>query len=121
MADDEVSGGIFADNPWLLIPLTALMIPIIAVITETDAVALQIALGLVVLVIAAAVAARGLMTHRHGLRMAELEAQARLAEADSEQLAQANRIIDQNAKIAELRSALTAQESQTERAREFDS
>lgn len=124
MADDSEAPnnqGLFHQHPWLAIPLLALSVPVVGIVAGTEAIALQIAIGLIALIVTIGLMARSLMTHRHQLRMSELEAQARLAKVDNEQLEQANRIIEQNAKIIELRSALKAQQEQPAPLRELDS
>ena len=92
-------GGL-GDNIWILIPLTALMIPIFGVIGSSDNPAIAWVVAGVIAVAALTVAARSLMTHRHNLKMEELEAQERIARAEREQLSAAERILelDQGAK-----------------------
>lgn len=92
-------------NIWILVPLAALMIPIIAIAGNNPVFwaifAMAVVLG------GGTLAARNLMSHRHELRMAEIEAQAKVMAEERAQLEVANRILD--ADVAELRSQFRAQ------------
>jgi len=82
------------DNIWILIPLTALMIPIFAVIGSSDNPAIAWVVMGVIALAALTVAVRSLMTHQHNLRMEELEARERIARAEREHLSAAERILE---------------------------
>lgn len=79
------------DNVWVLIPLTALSIPIFAVIGDSP---LAWFVGAVIALIAVTLAAGSLMTHRHNLRMQELEAQEKVIRAERDQLTAAERLLE---------------------------
>jgi hypothetical protein len=82
------------DNIWILIPLTALMIPIFAVIGSSNNPILVWVVSGVIILAALTIAARSLLTHNHNLRMEELEAKERIARAEREQLTAAERLLD---------------------------
>lgn len=92
------------DTIWILVPLAALSIPIFAVIGDNTA--LTVAVGVVLAIVAIVIGARSLMTHRHELTMRELEARERIVRAEKEQLTEAQRIIDRDTNIPDLRSAI---------------
>src|SRR5690554_7065345 len=75
------------DNIWILVPLAALSIPIFAIIGEN--VILTSVVSGVIALIAITLAIRSLMTHRHRLKMEELEAKERIVRAEREQLSAA--------------------------------
>ena len=81
-----------SDNVWIVIPLAALSIPILAIMRDTSWIGWVF--GSVVLVVALTLAARSLMNHRHSLKMKEIEAQERLMAAEKEHLASAQRILE---------------------------
>jgi len=96
-----------SDRGWhwaYLIPILALMIPIVA-ITNLDLTAvLTSAMAAVVAAVAAGtVAGRYLLGYRHELRMSELEAQRELTALESRQLSEAQRLLDLDDRIDELR------------------
>lgn len=88
------------DNIWIVIPLTALMIPIFAVIGSSQNPALVWVVAGVIAVAALTVAARSLMTHNHNLRMEELEAKERIARAERDQLSAAERLLELDTGVA---------------------
>lgn len=92
------------DNIWILIPLAALSIPIFAIIGE-NVILTSVIAGLVAL-IGITLALRSLMTHRHNLRMEELEAQERIARAEREQLSAAQRILELDGGAVDLGEAV---------------
>src|SRR5690606_24635628 len=77
---------------WILIPLAALSIPIFGIIGE-NVILTSVVSGVVVL-IAVTLAIRSLMTHRHRLKMEELEARERIIRAEREQLSAAEKILE---------------------------
>jgi hypothetical protein len=81
-----------SENVWILIPLAALSIPVLAIMRDTSWIGWVF--GSVVLVIALTVAARSLLNHRHSLKMKEIEAQERVMLAEQEHLASAQRILE---------------------------
>lgn len=81
-----------SNNIWIVIPLAALSIPILAILRDTPWVGWMF--GAVVLIGALTMAARSLMTHRHDLRMKEIEAQERVARIEQEHLTSAQRILE---------------------------
>ena len=81
-----------SDNVWVLIPLAALSIPILAIFRDSSW--LGWVFGGVVLVTALTIAAWSLMNHRHSLKMKEIEAQERVMLAEQEHLASAQRILE---------------------------
>ena len=81
-----------SDNVWVLIPLAALSIPILAIMKDTSWIGWVF--GAVALVTALTVATRSLMNHRHSLKMKEIEAQERVMLAEREHLASAQRILE---------------------------
>lgn len=89
MGDEHRDG--LGDNIWILVPLAALSIPIFAVVGSGP---LAWVLGGVIALAAVTLAARSLMTHRHRLRMQELEAKERIARAEREQLSAAQRLLE---------------------------
>jgi len=102
-----VAGGF--DAWWVLIPLAALSIPILAVSPV-------MAVGLIALVVIAAgtVATKVLMNHRHNLRLHELGMQQKIAELEASQLESANRVIEQNARLQDLRDAVSVKHEQSQ-------
>lgn len=79
------------DNVWVLIPLAALSIPIFAVIGDSP---LVWVIGGVIALAAVTLAIRSLMTHRHSLKMEELEARERIVRAERDQLSAAERLLE---------------------------
>jgi hypothetical protein len=79
-------------NIWIVIPLAALSIPILAIMRDTSWIGWVF--GGVVLIAALAVAAWSLMRHRHDLRMKEIAAQERLVKIEQEHLASAQRLLE---------------------------
>ncbi len=98
------------DFIWLLPAAMGLSIPIIAV--ADSAIALVI-VGLVLITIVGAGVGMALMTHRHQLRIKEIEAESRLREKSASELDMANRILEQDQRIHDLRSELRAAERTT--------
>ena len=93
MADEHRSGGFLeSGNVWVLIPLAALSIPILAVLTE-DGSDLGWVVGLVLVVAAVTAATRHLLVLRHRLRMQELAAQERISLAERERFAAIDRLV----------------------------
>lgn len=95
------------DSRWhwaYLIPMMALLIPILAV---TDATLDDLVPVLVTLAIIGGLwgAGRNLMGYRHELRMSELEAQRRLAELESERMKEAQKVLDLDDRLADLKHA----------------
>ena len=96
-----------SDGGWhwaYLIPILALMIPIVAITNLDLTEILTSAMAAVVAAIAAGtVAGRYLLGYRHELRMTELEAQRELTALESHQLSEAQRLLDLDDRIDELR------------------
>lgn len=95
-----------ARRPYWIIPASlALLIPIIAVLSEAPT-ALSVLLGSAVL--AAVVLGGGwfLMEERHKLRMKEIEEEARLKNAEHDQLRTVERILNKDDGLQELRQEL---------------
>lgn len=90
MANKQPEG--LGDNIWILIPLAALSIPIFAVVGADSP--LTYAIAGVIALVAVTLAVRFLMTHRHRLKMEELEARERIVRAEREHLSAAERILD---------------------------
>lgn len=89
---------------WVLVPLAALMIPIIAV-ADGNALVL-VGVGAAFLVIVLGVVARSLMDYRHELRLKEIEAERRLIQEDRLRFDDAKRVLDRDSELRELRSAI---------------
>jgi len=84
------------DNPLWLIPASlALLIPVIAVLSEAPAV-LAALVGAAILALAVAGGSWFLMQERHKLRMREIEAEAELQQAARDHLSVAERILDRD-------------------------
>jgi hypothetical protein len=94
------------DNIWILIPLTALMIPIFAVIGSSENPAIAWVVAAVIALGAVTLAIRSLMTHRHNLLMEELEARERITRAEREHLSAAERILELDHGLADLDEAV---------------
>jgi hypothetical protein len=91
------------DNPLWLIPASlALLIPIIAVLSEAPT-ALAVLIGAAILTLAAVGGGWVLMQEGHKLRMREIEAEARVQQAASEHLSVAERILDKDVGVETLR------------------
>ncbi len=94
------------DTGWnwaYIIPILALMIPIVAI--AGDAVAsIAIAAGIIGAVALALGGVRSLMAYRHELRMKEIEAQRDIARLEASRLEQADRILSADDRLAELRA-----------------
>jgi hypothetical protein len=78
-------------NVWVLIPLAALSIPIVAIVGETP---LMWFLGGALLVVAFMLASRNLMALRHRHRLEELEARERIALAERDRLSAVDRMLE---------------------------
>lgn len=81
-----------SNNIWILIPLAALSIPVLAILRDTSWIGWMF--GAVVLIGAISMAAKSLMNHRHELRMKEIEARERVARIEQEHLDSAQRILE---------------------------
>ena len=99
--DKESSPGDFI---WVLPAAMGLSIPIIAVAGSSPWAITVV--GLVLLTIVAGGVSMALMTHRHQLRMKEIEAEVRLRERSQSELDMANRILEQDERIKDLREEL---------------
>lgn len=96
------------DGKWkwvYVVPLMALMIPIIA-ITEIDfnAVLTSSLAAVVVGIGVGTMAARSLLKYRHQLRLKELRAQQELIALESRQLTEAQRLLDLDDTASQMRS-----------------
>ncbi len=94
------------DNLWILVPLAALSIPIIAVLGSADNWVVSAAVVGLMVLIAVTFIIRSLMTHRHNLRMRELEAQERIAHIEQQRLTAAERLLERDDGVADLRDAV---------------
>jgi len=105
MADDK-NEDVGGSDIWILIPLVALCIPIIAILSNTDSLVLDLAMGAVMILTVIGVLTRGLMTHRHRLDIAHMEAQARLAGEEAKRAVETNALLAKNAEVRQLREAV---------------
>jgi len=107
MADDKKNkehvGG---SDIWILIPLAALSIPIISILSDTESLILEVAMGAAMILAILGVLTRGLMTHRHRLDIAHMEAQSRLAGEEAKRAAETNALLAKNAEVRQLRQAV---------------
>ena len=103
--DAQADSGSF-DQWWVLIPLAALSIPILAVSPWMAAGLIGVAL-----IAAGTIAAKIIMNHRHRLKLQELGMRQRIAEAEASQLESANRVIEQNAQMRDLREAINIEDA----------
>ena len=103
--DAQADSGSF-DQWWVLIPLAALSIPILAVSPWMAAGLIGVAL-----IAAVTIAAKVIMNHRHRLKLQELGMRQRIAEAEASQLESANRVIEQNAQMRDLREAINIEDA----------
>jgi hypothetical protein len=96
MADDSAPGrgGGFAssDNIWILIPLAALSIPILAIVGDTP---LVWVLAVVALIGAVTASARYLLQLQHRQRLDEIAARERLAVAERDRYTAVERMLEQ--------------------------
>lgn len=92
------------DRIWILVPLAALCIPIFAVIGDNTP--LLILIGGLLALAGVVLAARSLMTHRHNLTMKELDARERITLAERAQLTEAQRILELDDRLPDLKSAV---------------
>jgi hypothetical protein len=84
--------GFFAsDNVWILIPLAALSIPILAVTGDSP---LVWVIGALAVIAAITASTRSLLGDRHDLRLREMAVQERLAVAERERLAAVDRVLE---------------------------
>ncbi len=91
------------DNPLFLIPASlALLIPIIAVLSGAPTI-LSILVGSALIVLVAVGGGWFLMQEHHKLRMREIEAEARAQQAASDHLSVAERILDKDVGVEQLR------------------
>ncbi len=93
------------DGSWnwaYLIPITALMIPIIALLEVTAAELLPLLITIVA-VAAVTIGVKSVLGYQHKLRMEELEAQKEIAALEAQQLSAAQRVLDLDEPAAELR------------------
>lgn len=93
-----------SDSLWVLVPLAALMIPIIAVSDGNTVLVWAIAAAFVIA--AGGLVGRSLMDRAHRHRLAEMEAKARLEAAERERLREANRVLDTDDRVRELRQSI---------------
>lgn len=102
MADEDPKSGGW--NWAYLIPMMALMIPIFAVtnVDLTEILTSNMA-AVVAAVGAGTVAGRYLLGYRHQLRMSELTAHADIAALEARQLTEAQRLLDLDDRIDQLR------------------
>ncbi len=95
-----------SDQGWnwaYIIPILALMIPIVAI--AGDAVGnIAIGAGIIAAVALALGGTRSLMAYRHQLRMKELEAKRDIARIEAGQLDKADRILAADDHLAQLRA-----------------
>jgi hypothetical protein len=89
---DPAHGFFQGDNIWILIPLAALSIPIIAVAGSTP---FAWALAVAAVIGATTAAVRYLLVVRHRLALEELEAKQRLAVAERDRYDAINRMVDE--------------------------
>jgi len=95
------------DRPYWLIPAgLALLIPIIAVLSEAPT-ALSVLVGAAILGLVAIGGGYFLMQERHKLRMREIEAEASLRSAERDHLATAERILDKDTGVEHLRREIS--------------
>ncbi len=116
MSDEpgDRSSGFLGGNVWILIPLAALSIPIIAVLGQaTNADWMGWIFGVLATIGAVTLSARSLMTHRSRLRIEELEARERVLRAEHDQLSAAEQILARDAGLHELRQVVQ-RDSETE-------
>jgi len=99
------------DFIWVLPAAMGLSIPIIAVGGGSPWIITVV--GLVMLTIVAGGVAMALMTQRHQLKMKEIEAEARLREKSQSELDMANRLLEQDQRIQDLRSELKSSSTAT--------
>jgi hypothetical protein len=94
------------DRPYWVIPAAlALLIPIIAVLSEAPTV-LSVLFGIAVITAVPAGGGWFLMQERHKLRMKEIEAEASLKSAEREHMQTVERILDKDDRVSELRREL---------------
>lgn len=96
------------DRSWnwaYAIPILAMLIPIVA-ITNLDLTEILTSLmaAVIAAIAAGTVAGRYLLGYRHELRTTELEAQRELTALESRQLTEAQRLLDLDDRLDELRS-----------------
>lgn len=106
MSDSSAPGPKDGGWKWVyLIPMMALMIPIVA-ISNVDITAIATsATGVsVVTITAGTIAGRYLLGYRHQLRLAELEVQRDVVALEARQLTEAQRLLELDDRIDELRS-----------------
>ena len=95
------------DRPLWVIPTSlALLIPIIAVLSGSPT-ALAVLVGATLLTGAIVGGAWFLMQERHKLRMREIEAESQLQAAERHQLETAERLLDRDDGVAELRREIS--------------
>lgn len=98
MADGHRSEGFLeSGNVWVLIPLAALSIPILGILTDDGAGTWVV--GLVLVVAAVTAATRHLLVLRHRLRLEELAAQERVALAERERFAAIDRLVEPDLRL----------------------
>lgn len=81
------------DDWWVVVAGMGLLIPIIGVSGGPDS-DLAIIIGVIAVIAALTLVARSLMTHRHRLRLVEIEARERMLRAERDQLSTAERILE---------------------------
>ncbi len=110
------SSGLLGGNVWVLIPLAALSIPIIAVLGQaTNADWIGWIIAILATIGGVTLSARSLMTHRSRLRIEELEARERVLRAEHEQLSAAEQILARDTGLHDLRQVVQRQaETETE-------
>lgn len=100
-ADEPEPGGegepsfLASENVWILVPLAALSIPILAIAlgNEDAAPVFAVVIAAVALIAAVTFAVRNVVGFRHRLRLQELAAQERLAQAERERFRAAERML----------------------------
>jgi len=101
-----------SDGLWVLVPIMALMIPILGISDGMDGGrAIPVAIAVCVVMAVGAVLTRMLMAQRHAMRMTELRAEQDIAEVEARQLTEANQVIENNRTMQELRQAVREAET----------
>lgn len=93
-----------------LIPIMALLIPILGVLNASLADLLPL-VSIIVGVAAVTLGVRSVLGYQHGLRMEELEAQKEIAALEARQFSEAQRILDLDERTAQLRSEVRKEQT----------
>lgn len=94
------------DSVWTLVPV---LIALAIVLSASESVIIAAAVAAAIIIAIGSLAVRGVLTYRHQLKLEEINAQMQLSRYESQQLEQANLVLERNdtrSGLRDLRDAL---------------